>query len=153
MQTMRNLMRLVEALRLLDERERSEKVRTSDAPIYINPSPTMLIKLLQPGETGESKLRVLDIGDDIAVADAYSYTHRDMWNELRHIAHPITQQSDGAGHLHLNAVRAGSMDSTVTNHFYPWKLGDLQVGVVADDNEAQLPPKEWNDGLRRAMGR
>ena len=114
--------------------ERVAGPRILDA-VHVNPSWMQLSRLMTKHDpTGG--LRLLPLGDDYAVADAYSVTHDDMISTLERAAHPSVKNASD-----LPGTGSWSVDRS------------SGVPTVYGPDGTVIPASLWPQALQRALGR
>ena len=114
--------------------------------LHVNPSPQLLRKLAE----GNEAVRIVTDGRDIAATNGYDFEHKGMVQLLHQNAHSLGNTKNYTGANRSNALMIGIGDGP--GPAYPNRLGDLHVRVSSMETGGMLPPAQWPEGLRRALG-
>ena len=105
-----------------------------DHTVIVNPTPAMLTKLLNADRYHE--IRIVTLGDDIAICSSWGIIHQDMMTALSKNAHPAYQQRNPLWYMGDGC----------------WFLNRHPEGDVVNDKKGRIVPiEEWPVALKRAV--
>jgi hypothetical protein len=114
--------------------------------VHVNPGAGRLKQLLNQSD---GSVRVSPGGHDVAVADASKATHSDIEMALMDSDHPMLGQMDPEGVEQLGLILRGTKGDPQPG---AGRVGDWNVALHSANNGPTIPPAEWPEGLRRAVG-
>jgi hypothetical protein len=123
---------------LVEGLARPEIIDHPDYPehqVIVNPTPGMLRRLLKQDRHHE--VRIITLGQDIAICSSWGIIHQDMGVALGRQAHPAWRNRHPTWYLGDGC----------------WFLNYYPEGMMVNDKQGRIvPPDEWPLALRRAVG-
>jgi hypothetical protein len=123
--------------------------------LIINPSVAALARLIKAMQPPANDLRILQMGDNVAVANAYEVAHWDMAKGLSQLKHSLIAGHDihelfNDNNFNKNLLKLTKLDNR-EHAKYKYQVGSYQVKINLSNGGKEIDPAQLPVGLRRAL--